>query len=210
MPGYEVHGATRQHTTPPWTWDPQRKFWILDDSDSDNGARPDKGYTCVQYAMAKLTGTAPDLTDQTQRDRVAERTEEYLAAAGYTKRANCQQCGCQDGGLTNCAVVFKKRSGEVFHVAVFDSEFCDWGGKLSGRGPIARFADPMDYVRTFDAESQADTVFECWCKDSAQTTTIRDEDLNARARGPARRPGCLFVLLFVGTMCALIAMLATG
>jgi hypothetical protein len=206
MAGYEVAGAKRQHTTPPWTWNEKKKRWELDDSDNPGGAKPDHAYTCVQYTMAKLAGIAPDRTKKEVEEQKDENAEQLLTAAGY-KKSNCAQCGCQEGGLKDCAVVYKSKDGTVFHVAAFDPDFCDWGGKLSSSGAIVRFEKPQDYVDALGEEERKDTTVECWCKPGAGPKTITDEALNKGAKGPPAAPpkgGCAFAFATIGAAILLV------
>lgn len=82
MAGYEVPGATRSHDTPPWTWNEGKKRWELDASSNDGRTNPSHRYRCVQYAMAKLAGVAPDLTKKEERDRLDENAAQLLGDAG--------------------------------------------------------------------------------------------------------------------------------
>ena len=92
----------------------------------------------------------------------------------------------------------------MFHVAAFDPDFCDWGGKLSSSGPIARFETPADYVKSLDADVQADTVYECWCKAGAgPATPISDEDLSKGAKGLPKGGGCFGCFAAIAGVAAL-------
>ena len=63
------------------------------------------------------------------------------------------------------------------HIAVFDPEFCDWGGKLSNHGSIVRFASPSDYCRYFGEDSTATDQMVFYCKET-DVPYVSDEAIN--------------------------------
>jgi hypothetical protein len=183
MPGYQNPGATTQYTDPLWHWNEAKKRWELRGSDGASDPSGDKSYTCVQYALAKVQGKAPDLSDPNQVSADEDNVVTRLQALGFA-RCDCERCGCKTGELSDCVVVYRSKTDQkVFHVAVFDKEHCDWGGKLSAGGPIAHFSKPSDYLDPSDTDSE----FSCYChQNQGAANTITDEQLNEQTTRPKR------------------------
>lgn len=87
-------------------------------------------------------------------------------------------CGCGPDRMSRCAVVYKSvPDGAVAHIAVFDPEFCDWGGKLSASGAIVRFAEPDDYCSIFRGPGAGEMEMLFYCN-GMPGQYVSDEDIN--------------------------------
>ncbi len=160
--------------------DPDRKWYMLIGSDS-------KSFVCFEYSIKKLTwdDDNPDppntgdgmCTEATLLDRLED--------AGYVATP-LAQCDCDaDDNKKYCAVLYADRdSGFPMHAAVLDWKRCDWGGKLSGDGLIARFKDPRDYLLLLDEEERAKVSLTFYCLEEGRKPPdyIDDIDLFNKAR----------------------------
>ncbi|HEY5551968.1 MAG TPA: hypothetical protein VIK52_08770 [Opitutaceae bacterium] len=193
-PRYEKPCATRKHGSPPWTW--RGNYWELRDSNRSD-------CICAQYAVFKLLGVVPGSQEAKDVPEVDAGPANpsvitWLVKNGFTATAPvpCNQdapddCGCGEGQQSACAVVYQDQHGSMIHIAVFDPEFCDWGGKLSNHGPIVRFASPSDYCRSFGEDSTATDQMVFYCKEG-NVPYVSDEaineGLNRLIDGPILRP----------------------
>jgi hypothetical protein len=169
---------------------------------------------CVQYLGYKLLGQAPQAGDTPPVTETTE-IEQWLKDNGFTQRGSVpcageapEICGCGEGKLSNCAVVYwDKGQKQVYHVAAFDLELCDWGGKLSGGGKIVRFRDPGDYCRRREGSDQVEMRF--YCKDAPRPRQLSDPDFNtaARERFPRVASAELKSLLWAGIATAAVIIL---
>jgi hypothetical protein len=161
-----------KHPDPPWQWTddprygPNGGYWKLRGSDG-GAADPtgQHGYNCVQYTLAKIQGRRPHPSDGDDFSTLPQR----LALLGY-QQINCAQCGCDQGQCKDCVVIYSTPTGGPFHAAVFDPVLCDWGGKLSGVGPVVRFQNVTDYAKPGE-------IMTCYCRNQPGTY-ISDEDVN--------------------------------
>lgn len=169
-------------TYPPdrWDWDTGKKWYTLIGSDS-------KTFVCFEYSIKKLTWDADneDPPNTGPGMCTAETLVEKLDDAGYAP-AKGSQCDC-DAADNNkyCAVVYSdKDSGFLMHCAVLDWETCDWGGKLSGDGLIARFKDPRDYLLLLDKKERSKVKLTFYCLEEGREPPdyISDIDLFNKAR----------------------------
>ena len=127
----------RPYDTDEWCWDADCKRWILKTSET----APLKSYNCTEYTIGKLTPRAPLWGGSADTTTETEEIEQELTRNGFTAQANANGCGCVSGSAKPCAVVYSEQ-GMVVHAAVFDPNTCDWGGKLSANGPVARLRNP--------------------------------------------------------------------
>jgi hypothetical protein len=70
-------------------------------------------------------------------------------------------CGCGPAQSKACAVLYTTADGDVFPAAIFDHVRCDWGGKLSGFGPIVRYKRARDYLGYGEPPAGSRMIFFC-------------------------------------------------
>lgn len=164
-------------------WEKETKggveFAVLKDSNQ-------KHYNCAKYTYAKLTATSPDSCTKIEHDMsvAALKTKLNKKNSGYTRYKEESDCKCEKGGKNNknCAVLYyNEEDGEGFHWAALDTKLCNWGGKLSSTGKIARSEKAEDYIKRLDSELQKTTKMEFYCKDK-NSSYISDEDLHDNAK----------------------------
>jgi hypothetical protein len=179
MPGYDPD----KHPTPPWTWHADTSwgegggYWELDGSAGMDDASGGHSCDCAQYVLAKIQGRPPRQDDESDPGKIAA----LLPGLGYTQ-TECESCGCGDGQCKDCVVIYS-RGARAYHVAVFDRELCDWGGKANAAMGIRRFKKPGDYLRGSD-------TMVCYCRQTPGPY-ISDVALNEQSPEtfPPRRPG---------------------
>jgi hypothetical protein len=168
-----------------WRPNPTHPGWLnyIPTEGADN--RP---YTCAEYVEARIRGQKPRWgagSGEATTDNIAAR----LTALGWVRGdAECQ-CGCGGGQCRDCVVLYVDADGDPAHAAIFDRVRCDWGGKLGGGLPIARFMDPGDYNRGVTPPF----TMQFWCPRKAgpgvsagtsPATQLTDEALHALALAP--------------------------
>ena len=172
----------QHHPDPPWECkgNPPTGYYVLRESNRSSA-------NCVQYLGYKLLGQSPQAGDTPPVTETGE-IEQWLKDNGFTRRGTVpcagqapEICGCGEGQLTNCAVVYwDTDQKQVYHVAAFDPELCDWGGKLSGGSLIERYKDPGDYCRRREGSDKVEMRF--YCKDAPRPRQLSDSDFNTAAR----------------------------
>ncbi len=155
--------------------------WVLPGSN-------DKGYNCTQYAVGKLTGKPPQRGDED--DTVGtDKIEAWLKKNGFLEeKAPSEKCGCKEGQTKTCAVLYFDKppegespplSREPIHIAVFDPDLCDWGGKANAGSPIRRFCKPGDYPT--DPAERKRTEMKFYCRSKPLGENISDAELHKSA-----------------------------
>jgi len=169
------------HPTTRWTWrdDPTwgagNGYWQLNGSEGTPGPVGPHNFECCQYALAKINGRRPHHGDSTEfADLIAELTRLQF------HQHECGACGCGAGLCPECVVIYY-RGSDPFHVAVFDRQLCDWGGKATAMQPIVRFKNPGDYKK-------ATETLVCWCRETPGRY-IEDERINDGALTPEEVAG---------------------
>jgi hypothetical protein len=184
---YEKPGAKRKHKSPPWKW--KETYWELDESDTSD-------CICAQYSVYKLSGIVPGTQDvpEVDADTVNPSVVTWLNEQGFKAsdpipcgKGAPKQCACGPQTSKRCAVVYQSAEGVMIHIAVFDPEFCDWGGKLSARGHIVRFANPDDYCTSFGDQSLENMQMVFYCSDK-ETTVVTDEAIAAGLKNLKKKP----------------------
>jgi hypothetical protein len=120
-----------------------------------------KPYNRSEYAMAKIEGRPPghgtDASETTETDEI----EQKLKDSGFT--VSDDECKCGPKSKNLCVVLYfdkgdvKKQDREPFHVAVYDTEFGDWGGKTSAGAPTRRFKNVEDHPHNTDENAKTAT-----------------------------------------------------
>lgn len=118
-------------------------------------------------------------------------------------------CNCSPSGVEvectqlsrKCVVLYFHGTKETvpvegrdpFHVAVYDPQYCDWGGKEASAGEIRRFRNAYDYIKMRDPmydddknEIPAFMVFLCSPEMAISWEPIDDEHAHRRAELPAK------------------------
>ncbi len=159
----------RRYDTNKWHWDARCKRWILKASETE----PRKSYNCSEYTIGKLTPRAPLWGGSDTTTIETDEIEQELTRKGYTAQNNANGCGCVGNSAKPCAVVYFDQ-GTVVHSAAFDPTTCDWGGKLSARGPIARFEKPEHYMLC--QENAGSVTMRFYCKPASQQPTYWNDE----------------------------------
>ena len=184
---YDVPGATH-HDPNEWEWidlGQNGGYWVKRGTN-------DKGYNCTEYAMAKLFGDPAEWDVDESGTTETDEIEQELRNRGFTEPVSADRCGCGDGKISSCAVLYfdntgGQRGSEPFHVEVFDRRHCDWGGKGGPGLPIRHRQNPGEFPT--DPESRRHTEMVFLCKDGTPGAYVSDAEIHEPpAPAPSDRP----------------------
>ena len=145
----------------------------------------DKSYNCTEYARAKLFGDRAEWGGDGSPTTETDEIEQELRRRGFSEPSSRDVCGCGDGKISTCAVLYfprenGQRGPEPYHVEVFDRRLCDWGGKGGAGHPIRHRQDPASHPSEPAERARTEMVF--LCKEGQPGTYHADADIHRQAR----------------------------
>jgi hypothetical protein len=171
-----------RHPSSEWEWidlDQNGGYWQRRNTS-------DKSYNCTEYAMAKLFGDRAEWGGDGSQTTETDEIEQELRDRGFGPPGSPSDCGCGQGKISTCAVLYftrenGQRSAEPYHVEVFDRQLCDWGGKGGPGSPIRHRQDPATHPSEPAERARTELVF--LCKEGEPGPYQPDADIHDQAGG---------------------------